>query len=327
MKSRIIFALFALFLTSSLFAQKDSTATKKPKSEGEVKVEESIVKIKKEIENIKKSIDTAKLREIARELGKNAEEIGEALEDIADELEEKADKMEEKIEDEKEFNGIGVVRGKDGSTKVKTSAKVGRRTKMYFDFGIGLTGIVNESPENMSLVFPEYKTWASRYWEVGLKFKSRIGGAKSPASITYGLSYWLNSFESDNSVKLNYTNSVPRFEKVANAVGSTELNIGYVTLPIALEFKLGRKGKIGVGGFGGYRVRTVQNIDLKTDTESIEERRKASYGLNNLTYGLNAKLGVGGIILNGKYTLSNLFKDDNKDYNMGVYNIGLSFGF
>lgn len=325
MKSRIIFALFALFLTSSLFAQNDKTTDKPSKSDSEKQIEESITKIKKEIETIKKNIDTAKLREIAKELGKNADEIGDALEDIADELEEKADKMEEKSAEK--FEGIGIVSEKDGSTKVKTSAKVGRRTKMYFDFGIGLTGMVNNSPENTTTIFPEYKTWGSRYWEVGMKFKTRIGGPKSPVSVNYGISYWLNSFESDNNVKISYENSIPKFERVANAVGSTELNIGYVTVPVGIDFKIGRKGKIGVGGFGGYRVRTVQNIDLKTDTESIEERRKASYGLNNLTYGLNAKIGVGGLILHGKYTLSNLFKDDNKEYQMGIYNIGLSFGF
>jgi hypothetical protein len=323
MKSRIIVMLCALLSSFALFAQKDTTDAKTSKTENEKKIDESIAKIKKEIETIKKNIDTAKLREIAKELGKNADEIGEALEDIADELEEKADEAEEKTE--KRFENMTIP--KDRSEKIKSSGRVTRRTKMYLDFGIGLTGLVNNSPENAGAVFPEYKTWGSRYWEIGLKFKTRLGGANSRAAVTYGLSYWLNSFEADNNVKISYENSVPKFERVSNAVGSTELNVGYLTIPIGLEFKVGRKGKIGVGGFGGYRIRTVQHIDLKTDTESIEESRRASYGLNNLTYGLSAKLGVGGIVLNGRYALSNIFKEDNKAYQMGVYNIGLIFSF
>ncbi len=333
MTSRIILLCIALFSASVAFAQKDSTATKnKPaKSENEVKVEQSISIIKKEIDNIKKNIDTAKLREMAKQLGKSAEEIGDALEDMADDIEDKADEAEKKMEKSKPSNDdktIGVIQDEKGNVKIKTNVKVTRRTKMYFDFSIGLSGMVdNISSPVTDRFYPEAKTWGSRYWDIGLKFKTRIGGTNSKASITYGLSYLLNSLEFANDAKIEMTNGAPKFVKVDNATNSTELNIGYLTIPIGLEFKVGKKGKLGVGGYAGYRIRSVQNIDYKNDTERIEESRKANYGLNNIMYGASAKIGVGGLVLTGRYNLSTLFKDTNKDYQYNLYNLGLSFGF
>ncbi len=332
MKSSIIFALILLFSASVGFAQKDSTATKnKPaKTANEIKVDESIAKIKKEIENIKNNIDSAKLREIAKTLGKSAEEIGSTLEDIADEIEEKADKMEEKSDKK----GIKIKIDNDddddddsekGKGKKEKSSKPARRTKMYMELGLGLTGMMQGTPT--PTLSPEYKTWGSNYWDLGLKFKTRIGGATSPASITYGLTYLLNSFETTNDVKINMTNGAPAFAKVDNAKG-TELNIGYITVPLGLEFKVGKKGKFGVGAYGGYRVRAVQNIDYRVDNEDIDEKRKGNYGLNDLMYGASVKIGVGGLVLNGRYNLSSVFKDNTNYKNLyNIYNVGLSFGF
>jgi hypothetical protein len=334
MKSNIIFALILLFSASVGFAQKDSTATKnKPaKSANEIKVDESIAKIKKEIENIKNNIDSAKLREMAKELGKSAEEIGGTLEDIADEIEKKADKAEEKAEKK----GVKIKTdskddddddddAKKGNGKKEKSSKPARRTKMYMDLGIGLTGMKQGTPT--PTLSPEYKTWGSNYWDLGLKFKTRIGGATSPAAITYGLTYLLNSFETTNDVKIAMDNNAPVFAKAEKAK-STELNIGYVTLPLGLEFKIGKKGKFGVGAYGGYRVRAVQNIKYRADNEDIDEKRKGNYGLNDLMYGASVKIGVGGLVLNGRYNLSSVFKENTIYKNLyNIYNVGLSFGF
>jgi hypothetical protein len=334
MKSNIIFALILLFSASVSFAQKDSTATenKPAKTANQIKVDESIAKIKKEIENIKNNIDSAKLREMAKDLGKSAEEIGSTLEDIADEIEEKADKAEEKMEKKgikiktkSDDNDDDDDDDKKGKGKKEKSSKPARRTKMYMDLGLGLAGMIEGS--SVPTLSPEYKTWGSRYWDLGLKFKTRIGGATSPAAITYGLTYLLNSFETTNDIKVDMKGGTPAFAKVENAK-STELNIGYITVPLGLEFKVGKKGKFGVGAYGGYRVRAVQNIKYRADNEDIDEKRKGNYGLNDLMYGASVKIGVGGLVLNGRYNLSSVFKENTIYKNLyNIYNVGLSFGF
>ena len=330
MKSRIIVLFIALFSVSAVFAQEEKKDNKPAKSENEVKIDQSVAIIKKEIENIKKNIDSAKLREMAKELEKTAEEIGDALEDIADEVDKKADIEEEKADKQKENDDktIGVIRDKDGKTTIKTSAKVTRRTKMYVDLSLGLTGLVDNIASPVAGNFyPETKTWGSNFWDIGLKFKTRIGGANSKVSAVYGLSYLLNSFEFANDAKITMVNNAPKFVKEEGATKNTELNVGYLMIPVGLDFKIGKKGKFGVGGYGGYRVRSVQNIDKKDGNESIDERRKGNYGLNDLMYGASVKVGVGGLVLTGRYNLSPLFKDTNKEYQYNTYNIGLSFGF
>jgi hypothetical protein len=324
MKSRIIVLFIALFSVSAVFAQEEKKDSKPAKSENEVKIDQSISIIKKEIENIKKNIDSANLREMAKELEKAAEEVGDALEDIADEVDEKADKEEEKADNQKENDDktIGVIRDKEGKTTIKTSAKVTRRTKMFFDLGLGLCGFRDQTLSNLQ---GNYKTWGSNYWDLGLKFKTRIGGSSSKAYFTYGLTYLLNSFESNNDSKIELINNTPQTVFVNNAK-SVELNVGYITLPLGLDFKIGKKGKFGFGGYAGYRVRTIQNIKYRVVGEDISEKRNGSYGLNDFMYGASVKVGVGGLVLNGRYNISPLFENSTTPKS-NIYNIGLSFGF
>lgn len=336
MKSKIIIIITTLLfcVSATSWAQKDTSSVKK--TPNQVKVDESIARIKKEIELIKNNIDSAKLREMASQLEKSAEEIGDAIEDIADEVEKKAEEIEERVEKMEGKNGknddnddksvIGTIKSKKGKATISTSSKVSRRTKMYFDLGLGLNALQSNNTV-ANTFYPETKVWGSRYWDFGLKFRTRLGGAHSPASISYGLSYLRNRLAFSNNAKVTATsNTDVTFSSVANATRSTALTIGYVTVPLSLDFKVGRKGKFGVGGYAGYRVRTKQDIEYKVGNEEVEESRSGNYGLNNVMYGVSTRLGIGGLVLTGRLNLSPLFAESTTyDYNM--YSLGLNFGF
>lgn len=315
----ILSTIMLVSFTTAVFAQSDT------KSDKEARIEESLKNIKKEIESIKKNIDTSKLREISKRIGKSAEEIGDALEDIADEAADKADEMEKKNGPVPPPPPPPPALNGDKSQGAKKPVQK-RRTKMYFDLSFGLSGLTNNNTAVAGRVYPEYKTWGSNFWDVGLKFRTRLGGNNSPAFLTYGLNYNITSLESDNDTKLILNNGKPEFVKLDNAK-SSELNIGYITLPVGLEFKFAKKAKFGIGGFAGYRVRTRQNIDRREDYEDVNETRIARYGLNNVMYGTSVRLGYGGIVLVGKYNMSPLFEKDNKDYKYNMYNVGLNFSF
>jgi hypothetical protein len=199
---------------------------------------------------------------------------------------------------------------------------------MMMDLSLGLTGLVNNTETvNPTAVYPDYKPWSSNFYDVGLKFKTRIGGPGSRVGVTYGLTYLWNNLDFSNDVKIQMTNDKPSFVVEENAVRSTELNIGYLTIPIGAEIKIGKKGKFGVGAYGGYRVRSVQKIRTKNGNEDISEKRTGNYGLNNTMYGVSAKVGYGNLVLVGRYNLTNVFNNDNKDYSYNPYNIGINFGF
>ena len=339
-----------LFVTTFANAQDDKT-TPKPaeKTQKEKDIDQSLSNIKKEIENIKKSVDSAKLREIAKTLEKSADEISGELEGIADKIGEKADEMDDKLgksdkkdpKASKSENDDSKDEGeKDTYTKKKEEKglkhkfdfgnkkpKVERRTKTYFDVATGLNGLVDGNTAEAGRIYPKVNTW-SLFYEAGLKWRTRIGGLTSPVSVNYGLTYLRNSYRLENNAFLQYNaNNVVEFGTKTNASEDPKLTVGYITVPLGLDFRVGKKGKFGVGAYGGYRIVSRQNLNYKEGSEKVEQTRKDAYGLNNLVYGASVKVGVGGLTLTGKYNLSPLFDSKNTTYKYNTYMLGLTWGF
>ena len=350
MKIKFLFATIMLFVVTFAQAQDDKT-TPKPaeKSQKEKDIDQSLANIKKEIENIKKNVDSAKLREMSKKLEKSAEEISGELEGMADKISEKADELDEKLggksdskEDKKDEADDKSEDGeKDTYTKKKDDKnpfkgkfdlknkkpKVERRTKTYIDIASGLNGLVDGNTADATRTYPKLNTW-SWFWEGGLKWKTRVGGLTSPVSVNYGLSYLRNSYRFENNAYLQYNaDNTVKFDLKANASEDSKLTVGYITLPLGIDLKVGKKGKFGVGAYGGYRVVSRQSLKYKEGSQKVEETRRDSYGLNNLLYGGSVKLGVGGVTLTGRYNLSTLFSDKNPNYKYNTYMIGLTWGF
>jgi hypothetical protein len=350
MKSNILTIAILFFVATFATAQDDKKTTPTPteKTQKQKDIDQSLSNIKKELEKIKSNIDSAKLREIAKTLEKSADEIASEIEGIADEIEEKADKIEEKYgdkdkksdkkDDSDDNDDKGDIYNKDkkGDKKSKMpnfsfkekKPKVERRTKTYFEVQTGLNGLVDGNGTAIATrAYPKVNTW-SWYFDYGLKWKTRIGAAGSPVSVNYGLSYLRNKYRFENDTKIALTpTGTPSFETLSNAATDPQLITGYINIPIGIDVKVGKKGKFGIGGYGGYRVTSRQILEYKTGTEKVEENRRASYGLNDIVYGASAKVGVGGLTLTGRYNFSPLFDTKNTDYKYNTYMLGLSWGF
>lgn len=338
MKTKFLFAsIIMLFVATFANAQDDKT-TPKPaeKTQKEKNIDQSLSNIKKEIENIKNNVDSAKAREIAKKLEKSADEISGELENIADKIDEKADMAEDKADNEKSDDNEkdtytknkedkkGMKKKFDFKTK---TPKVERRTKTYFDISTGLNGLIDGNTAEVGRTYPKLNTWSS-FFEVGLKLSTRVGGLTSPVSVNYGVSYLRNAYRFENNVFLQYNaDNTVKFVTNTNASEDPKLTVGYVTIPLGLDVKVGKKGKIGVGAYGGYRVVTRQNLNYKDGSEKVEQVRKDSYGLNNLVYGASVKVGVSGLTLIGKYNFSPLFDSKNPAYKYNTYMFGVNWAF
>ncbi len=345
MKTKFLFASIMLFVVTFANAQDDKT-TPKPaeKTQKEKNIDQSLSNIKKEIENIKNNVDSAQAREIAKKLEKSADEISGELENIADKMDEKADMAEDKADkdnnddksdDKSDSNEKDTYtkkredkKGMKGKFDFKNKTpKVERRTKTYFDIVSGLNGLVDGNTADANRVYPKVNTW-SWFFEVGLKLSTRVGGLTSPVSVNYGVSYLKNSYRFENNVFLQYNaDNTVKFATKANASEDPKLTVGYITIPLGLDVKVGKKGKLGVGAYGGYRVVTRQNLNYKDASEKVEEVRRDSYGLNNLVSGASVKVGVSGLTLTGKYNFSPLFDTKNPAYKYNTYMFGVNWAF
>lgn len=194
------------------------------------------------------------------------------------------------------------------------------KTKFEIQFGINNVNINSVAANSIE---PEIHTPASWFWEFGLLTNNRIGKKNSKVALSYGFTYLVNRFSMDNDVRLALVNNEPQFVPVDNANKNPKLNIGYITVPLALDFKFSKGFQCSIGGFAGYRVHTVQKLETKPGYERIEEERFANYRLNNWTYGAKFSIGLRGFNLVGRYCFSNLFRDSTP-YDMNVFMIGTS---
>lgn len=172
---------------------------------------------------------------------------------------------------------------------------------------------------------PDVNAAGSWFWDFGINRKIRIGGNTSKVAFNYGFSYLINRFKIDNDLRLfiNDDKNV-EFTEIQNIKSSPKLNVGYINMPLGFDFKISKGFNIGLGGYIGYRVHTVQKFFLKPPGETVEEQRYANYGLNNWVYGAKVSLGLNNFNLIGRYNFSNFFKD-NPNFEFNTFMIGTSF--
>jgi len=222
-------------------------------------------------------------------------------------------KNENENENENE-GGIGLSKFMPFKKKFNTNFKI--------EFGINSLHQITDAPNGV--LSPEINTSGSWYWDFGLKRRARLGGKDSKVAINYGISFLKNRFKIENDLRLTTNaNKNPEFVGVPDAKDNPRLNVGYLNIPLSLNFSLSKKTKLELGGYAGYRIHTVQKFHLKTSNETIHESRYAGYNLNNWVYGATAALDVSGFDLIVRYNFSKLFKD-NPNYDFNTFMIGTS---
>ncbi|MBL0026328.1 MAG: hypothetical protein IPO98_15640 [Saprospiraceae bacterium] len=186
-----------------------------------------------------------------------------------------------------------------------------------FKIQFGVNSICQGTDPRSGILYPDINTSGSWFWDFSIIRKARLGGKNSHVSLIYGFSYLKNKLKIENDIRLTANSTdKPEFVLVPNLRSNPSINIGYLNVPVSLSFALSGKTKLDVGGYVGYRISTVQKIDLKSTKETIHEHRYGRYGLNNWIYGVNTSLDISGFDLIIRYNLSKLFKDSSiQDYN------------
>lgn len=220
---------------------------------------------------------------------------------------------EVKTENENE-SGIGLSKYMPFKKKFNTNLKI--------EFGINSLHQITDAPNG--ILSPEINTSGSWYWDFGLTRRARLGGKDSKVAINYGISFLKNRFKIENDLRLTINaDKNPEFVGVPDAKDNPKLNVGYLNIPLSLNFSLSKKTKLELGGYAGYRIHTVQKFHLKTSSETIHENRYAGYNLNKWIYGATAGLDISGFDLIVRYNFSKLFKD-NPNYDFNTFMIGTS---
>jgi hypothetical protein len=315
MKIKFIWmALLALSFTNLATAQIKDT-------DNIQSLKDQIKAISKEIESLVSKIDST-----------NIEAVAESLEDEVDALEDKLDNLGDRIEDAKPDS--------DDETSIQTDVtktkkiRAPRRTKAFFHIGTGVNGLASNKTVSGEF-YPEVNIGQSWFLELGYNFRTRIGGANSPVGLLYGLDFTTANFDIKGNDRLVYLNDQVDFiretDLLGNSIALEDNDIGriwYLSAPVGLDFKLGKKVRLKVGGYGGVRLTSHTNYKYKNGTtgERTSVKSTDSYGLSDFRYGSFIGLGGRSVTVQASYDLNPLFASTNV-YDFNAYRVGVKWQF
>ena len=84
-----------------------------------------------------------------------------------------------------------------------------------------------------------------------------------------------------------------------------------------------RKLKIGIGGYAGLNIGSMQKLKYKEDGNRIKDKQRGGFEVSEFVYGLSGYVALGEVALYVKYDLNPLFK--NQTINQNNISVGVRF--
>ena len=344
----ILFTLTAaLWLTGNFVANAQETT-----SENSLEIQEQITDLNTDKETIIKNEKDQLRREVAKinsRLENNeitnveAEQLKvQAAEKTALNIENKVAIVDNRIallerngEDDNGFT-VRLKLGKNSSNESVRQNSHFARTHSSLTFALGLN---NAIIEGQSLDDSPYRVGGSRFMELGYAWTTRVFDNSNWLRVKYGFSFQFNGlkFEDNNYLVDNGdgTNSVQEFSE---NLDKAKFRMDNLVIPVHFEFgpsktfeKDGKKSfssheqfKIGLGGYAGLNLTTIQKLKYEKDGTDIKEKLKGDYNTNNFVYGLSGYVGWDTMSLYVKYDLNPIFKNGTEQRNVSA---GVRFDF
>ncbi|GAC1586034.1 MAG: hypothetical protein NVS3B25_00870 [Hymenobacter sp.] len=201
---------------------------------------------------------------------------------------------------------------------VRLQALEHRHTTEHLIFDLGLNAFVNQRPFLGPAGQPEaveLRPDGSRYVNIGLNWDTRLGGKRSPLSLTLGPEFAFNNYMLNGNYRWVNTNGrtdvLP--ETTGRQLQKTKLASSSINLPLLLQLQL-HDGHykptltLGAGGFVGYRLTSWTKVKYTNEGTTYKDKLHDNYNLENFLYGLQGNIGYRSMQFFGKYNLNQLFK-------------------
>jgi len=222
-------------------------------------------------------------------------------------------------------------RDKHKEIRKRDTLKGDSRTTSQFIYSIAFNSLITAERLDSDLT-----PYVGAYYEWGFSFTTRVFRNSNLLQVKYGLSLMYNNLESDDDFYWVREGDVTNYVESDINLDHSRLRNVYLALPLHLEFDFGKSKtpgvykkqqgwRLGIGGYGGYRLKSKQVLRYEIDGDDIETRRKGDFNVNDFTYGLSTYIGYKSMSLYVKYDLNPLFKDNPVEQNN--ISAGLRFDF
>ncbi|MFL0354270.1 hypothetical protein [Xanthomarina sp. GH4-25] len=245
------------------------------------------------------------------------------------------------------LEGLTIILGKDkdsdefdtgslyiGPKNRKEPKKYDRRTTSDLVFAIGFN---NAIIEGQSLNDSPYKLGGSGFVELGWAWKTRLFKNSNAVRLKYGVSFQWNKLDIKDNLYFQEIDDVVTLEEFPVNLSKSKFRSTNLVFPLHFEFgpsrKIDKKNyfrystsnkfKIGVGGYGGFVLQSMQKLKYDDDNGDFQKDKIKDFNTNSFVYGLSSYISWGNVGIYAKYDLSTIFKDQAIDQN----NISLGLRF
>ncbi len=210
-----------------------------------------------------------------------------------------------------------------------------RRTTSDIVFAIGFN---NAIIEGQSIDDSPYKIGGSGFVELGYAWKTRIFENTNFFRLKYGFSVQWNKLNiKDNQYFVNNGGDIS-LEQFPFDVDKAKFRTTNLVFPVHLElgpskkierddyfrYSTHRKFKIGLGGYAGFNIGTLQKIKYRNAQGSdTKDKFKGNYNTSDFVYGLSGYVAFGETALYVKYDLNPIF--ENQAIEQNNISVGLRF--
>ena len=243
-----------------------------------------------------------------------------AIEEAVDKLDDASDKMEDGHRDIEINLGHHDEDDNDVDDACEDKGSKATKSSMIFAFGLNNWDFGGAAPAGV--VTPNFgKSW---FIDLGMQYRTRIGGEKSPIGLRYGYGFIFNKYDLDNNTaqvaddKLVFTSLSPE-----GRTYNSKLRSSRVYVPLMLDVRLAKKLYVAAGGFAAMRLGTGNTrITYDEGGDDFENVDRTDLKLSRFNYGLMASIGRRDLRFYGRYDLSEQF-DSKGPQGINPWSVGL----
>ena len=228
-----------------------------------------------------------------------------------------------------ETSYIGFRVNEDGNSQIGFSIKTGKKRPPRYDIRttnkmVFALGFNNAIADGQSLGDTPYKLGGSGFVELGWVWQTRLLKESNFARINYGFSFQWNKLDIKDDQYFVQNGEQTTLQDFPLDLRQAKFRVTNLVVPVHLEFGGSKKKdygdriryfedgkfKIGLGGYGGVRLGTMQKLRYDdVDNNRVKSKEKRNFNASNFVYGLSGYIGIGDWALYAKYDLNPLFKD------------------
>ncbi len=198
-------------------------------------------------------------------------------------------------------------------------------------------GFNNALEEGGAIGDSDFKLAGSRFFELGLAWRTRVFKSSNWLRVKYGISFQFNGLKPTDNRYFVEDGDMTVLETFPLDLDKSKFRMDNLVIPLHFEFgpsdkaktnwgywfSTANKFKAGLGGFIGYNIGERQKLKYKEDGESMKRKMKNDFNTNDMVYGLSGYVGWGATSLYAKYDLNPIFMEPNVE----IRNVSLGVRF